>query len=401
MDYYSFFKQSLDDIKQNGNYREFAHIKRIVGKLPKAQLFKNNQWKEITIWCSNDYLGMGHNEQVIESFTKATLECGAGAGGTRNISGNNHYHLELENELASWYNKDAALIFTSGYVANLTALATLGAKLPNCVILSDELNHNSMIAGIKYSNAEKIIFKHNDLKDLEDKLQKQPINRPKIIAFESVYSMSADIAPIKEICDLAKKYHAITYLDEVHAVGMYGATGSGVAEQVNCADRIDVIQGTLGKAIGTIGGYITAKAELVDFIRSFGQGFIFTTSLPPAIAAAATTSIKILKSASDLRHKHHQNATILRSAFKENGIPYIDEASHIVPAMIGDSILCKQASDMLLDVYGIYVQPINYPTVAKGTERLRFTPSPFHTQQDIDYLVKALSATLNEYRIAS
>jgi 5-aminolevulinate synthase len=389
MDHNYLFEEQLDYLKKEGNYRIFADLKRYKGDFPRAKSFGNNSNHDVTVWCSNDYLGMGQNPKVIEAMHYAIDECGAGAGGTRNISGTNHYHVLLEQELADLHAKESALLFTSGYVSNWAALSTLGSRLRNCVILSDELNHASMIEGIRHSRAQKVIWKHNDTKDLEVKLQQLDPKIPKIIAFESVYSMDGDIAPIKEICDIADKYGAMTYLDEVHAVGLYGARGGGISEEQGVADRVTIIEGTLGKAFGVVGGYITASNTICDFIRSFASGFIFTTALPPA-AAGAMASIKHLKVSELERRKQKIQVEKLRSKLDLVGIPHIRNASHIVPVMIKNPIKCKEISDILLNEYKIYVQPINYPTVPKGTERLRITPSPLHTDADIDYLVSCL-----------
>jgi len=345
----------------------------------------------VTVWCSNDYLCMGQNEAVLQAMHETLDKSGAGAGGTRNISGTNHHHVLLERELADLHGKDAALLFTSGYVSNWASLSTLGARLPNAVILSDSLNHASMIEGIRHAKCGKVIWKHNDLEDLRAKLQACPEGSTKIIAFESVYSMDGDIAPIAEICDLADEFGAMTYIDEVHAVGMYGPHGGGVAEAMGCMDRITLIEGTLGKAFGVMGGYITGSAPLIDFIRSFASGFIFTTALPPALAAGAMTSIRHLKQSDVERTLQKQQVAKLRARLDSIGIPHLPNPSHIVPVMVKDPVKCKMISDILLDDYGIYVQPINYPTVPKGTERLRFTPGPGHSDADIDHLVRALS----------
>ena len=342
---------------------------------------------------------MGQNSLVVDAMREALERCGAGAGGTRNISGTNHYHILLEEELANLHQKEASLIFTSGYVANLTTLSTIGQMLPNCVMLSDSNNHNSMIAGIRHSRSEKIIFKHNDVVDLENKLLGLDKNRPKVIAFESVYSMDGDIAPIKEICDLAEKYGALTFLDEVHAVGLYGANGAGVSERDNLMDRIDILQGTLAKGFGVVGGYIAASNNLCDFIRSYGDGFIFSTSMPPAVAAGALTSVKHVKAHPELRSQHQERAAKLKSMLGNAGIPFMPSVTHIVPVLVGDPVLCKQASDELLYNHGIYVQPINYPTVPRGTERLRFTPTPLHNDELMVNLVKALTTVWRDLGI--
>ena len=345
----------------------------------------------MTVWCSNDYLGMGQNPLTIAAMCEAVQRTGTGAGGTRNISGTNHDHLLLEAELADLHGKDAALLFTSGYVSNWAALSCLGSRLENCVILSDAGNHASMIEGIRHSQAKKVIWKHNDVADLEAKLAALPADIPKIVAFESVYSMDGDICPMKEIVEVAEKYGAMTYLDEVHAVGLYGPRGGGISEREGLAHRITLIEGTLGKAYGVVGGYITGSVALCDFIRSFASGFIFTTALPPAVAAAARASIMHLKTSTDERTRHQAQVAKLRAALDRAGIPHMHNESHIVPVMIKDPVKTRMLADYLMQEWGIYVQPINYPTVPKGTERLRFTPSPLHTDEDIDHLVGALT----------
>ena len=390
MNYQKFFADKIGALKEEGRYRVFADLERDAGNFPRAVNHRNNEINDVTVWCSNDYLGMGQHPDVLSAMKSAINKCGAGAGGTRNIAGTNHYHVLLEQELADLHGKEAALIFGSGWTANLTALSTLGAMLPECVILSDAYNHNSMIEGIVHSQAEKKIFKHNDPEDLKRLLKQYPVDRPKLIAFESVYSMDGDIAPIKEFCDLADKYGAMTFIDEVHAVGLYGQRGGGVCEREGLADRLTVIQGTLAKAFGVVGGYIAGSAEFCDFIRSYGTGFIFSTSMPPGVAAAALESVRYLKQHNEVREKHQERAATLKRRFAEAGIPVMPSVTHIVPVFIGDPVLCKQASDALLDQYGIYVQPINYPTVERGTERLRFTPTPLHSDADMDHLVSAM-----------
>jgi 5-aminolevulinate synthase len=390
MNYEDFFAERIEILKSEGNYRVFADLERINGGFPRADNHRGDHVKEVTVWCSNDYLGMGQNTEVVQAMHEAMDKCGAGAGGTRNISGTNHYHVLLEQELAKLHNTEAALIFTSGYVANFTTLSTLGAKIPDLLIISDDQNHNSMIEGIRLGRADKVVFKHNELEDLERLLKEQPLDRPKMIAFESVYSMDGDIAPIKEICDLADKYNAMTYIDEVHAVGLYGEHGAGVAEREGLMHRLTVIQGTMAKGFGVVGGYIAGSKSMCDFVRSFGQGFIFSTSLPPAIAAGCLASVRYLSAHNELRLQHQARAKSLRAKFDLAGLPHLHNPSHIVPLMVNDPVLCKKASDMLMEKFNHYVQPINYPTVPKGTERLRFTPSPVHTEEMMDELVACL-----------
>ncbi|SKA22083.1 5-aminolevulinate synthase [Enhydrobacter aerosaccus] len=391
MNYEAFFTGHLDRLRDEGRYRVFAELERIVGAFPRARFHREGgPAKDVTVWCSNDYLAMGQHPVVLDAMQSAIGAQGSGAGGTRNISGTNTFHTALEQELAALHRKDAALIFTSGYVANETTLQTLGALLPGCELYSDAFNHASMIAGIRHSGAVRKIFRHNDLHHLEELLAAADPSTPKIVAFESVYSMDGDVAPIGDICDLAHRYGALTYLDEVHAVGMYGDRGAGVAERDDVLDKVDIVQGTLAKAFGVVGGYIASSAATVDFIRSCGSGFIFTTSLPPAIAAAAAASIRYVSSHPELRVRHQERAATLKRRLAAAGLPVMPSATHIVPVSVGDATLCKQASDLLMDRHDIYVQPINYPTVPRGTERLRLTPTPLHTDEHMAYLVSAL-----------
>jgi len=401
MDYAGFFEQQLAGLRDEGHYRVFADLSRHQGQFPRAARYKpDGSVCDVTVWCSNDYLGMGQNAEVIAAMTAAIKQCGAGAGGTRNISGTNHHHVELERELADLHGKEAALIFTSGYVSNWASLGTLASRLPGCAVFSDADNHASMIEGIRHSKAERHIWKHNDPEDLDRLLSAVDPARPKLVAFESVYSMDGDMSPIAEICDVAEKHNALTYLDEVHAVGMYGPRGGGVAEREGIMDRLDVIEGTLGKAFGVMGGYITASTQLCDFVRSFASGFIFTTALPPAVAAGAIASIKHLKQSDTERLQQREMVAALRAGLDRAGIPHMPNESHIVPVMVGDAVKCKWLSDWLLDNAGIYVQPINYPTVPKGTERLRFTPTPLHSQADIEHLVSALNELWSQCALA-
>lgn len=400
MNFDTLFQAQIDTLKNDGNYRYFAELERKAGKFPKATNHLNGEQRDVTVWCSNDYLGMGQHPAVIAAMCEAVNRTGTGAGGTRNISGTNHDHLMLERELADLHGKEAALIFTSGYISNWATLATLGSRLENCVILSDAGNHASMIEGIRHSRAHKVIWKHNDVHDLEMKLRALPEEYPKIVAFESVYSMDGDIAPIEAIVEIAEKYGAMTYIDEVHAVGMYGPRGGGVTEELGLTNRITLIEGTLGKAFGCVGGYITGSKVLCDFIRSFASGFIFTTALPPAVAAAARTSIAHLKVSQSERAGQRCQVARLRAALDHHGIPYMANDSHIVPVIIGDPVKTKMLADYLMLEWDIYVQPINYPTVPKGTERLRFTPSPLHSDDDIDHLVNALKKLWKQCAIA-
>ena len=391
MNYEKFFTDRIADLKAEGRYRTFADLERQAGAYPLAKNHHPDGTLDVTVWCANDYLGMAQNPVVLEAMKAAIDQHGAGSGGTRNISGTNHYHVLLEEELASLHGKQAALTFTSGYVANMTTLSTIGQMIKGIVMVSDEQNHNSMIAGMRHSRADKKIFKHNDLKDLEAKLREIEPGRPKLVAFESVYSMDGDIAPIADILDIAEKYGALTFIDEVHAVGLYGKTGAGVAERDGLMDRIDIIQGTLAKGFGIVGGYIAGSAAMCDFIRSYGDGFIFSTSIPPAIAAGALASVRYVRAHDELRQLHQERAATLKRRFREASIPVMPSVSHIVPVMVGDAVLCKQASDELLSHDRIYVQPINYPTVPRGTERLRFTPTPLHDDAAMDHLIDAMT----------
>lgn len=396
MDYQHYFAKRIADLKSEGRYRVFADLERKCGRFPVANNYRDGQVHEVTVWCSNDYLGMGQHPEVLAAAKEAVDRCGAGAGGTRNISGTNHYHVLLEEELASWNAKESALLFTSGYVANDTTLSTLASTIPGCVVFSDELNHNSMIEGIRHSKAPKHIWRHNDPESLDELLSAYPKETPKLVAFESVYSMDGDIAPIAEICDVAEAHNAMTYLDEVHAAGMYGTFGSGVAERDGVRERITIIQGTLAKAVGVVGGYIAASNALVDYVRSFGPGFIFSSSMPPMVAAAALASIKVLRKDPSIRDRHQERAATTKRRLAEAGIPVMPSVSHIVPVMVGNASLCKQASDLLLNKHNIYVQPINYPTVPVGTERLRVTPTPLHTDEMLDHLVKSFVSVWDE-----
>jgi 5-aminolevulinate synthase len=400
MNYEVFFRKELDGVRREGRYRVFADLERRAGNFPHATCYRGREQTSVTVWCSNDYLGMGQNATVIEAMHEAIERCGAGAGGTRNISGNNHYLVLLEEELADLHGKESALLFTSGYVSNWAALSTLSSRMPGCVVLSDALNHASIIEGIRHGRAEKLVFAHNSPEDLERKLRDLDPHAPKLVVFESVYSMDGDVAPIAELCDVADKYGAMTYLDEVHAVGLYGPRGGGIAEREGLSDRLTVIEGTLAKGFGIIGGYIAGSAAVCDFVRSFSSGFIFTTALPPAVAAGAIASIRHLKQSTLERERHQDRVSVVRRKLEEAGVPHMANPTHIVPVPVGDAMLCKHISDQLLDRYGIYVQPINYPTVPRGTERLRITPSPLHTDEDIEHLVRSLSAIWSELGLA-
>ena len=390
MDYEAFFASHLDRLRDEGRYRVFAELERIVGAFPRARFHQDGETRDVTVWCSNDYLAMGQHPVVLEAMQAAITAQGSGAGGTRNISGTNTLHVALEHELARLHTKEAALVFTSGYVANETTLQTLGALLPGCELYSDAFNHASMIAGIRHSGAVRKVFRHNDLDHLEQLLAAADPRTAKVVAFESVYSMDGDVSPIGEICDLAHRHGALTYLDEVHAVGMYGPRGAGVAERDGALDKVDIVQGTLAKAFGVVGGYIASTAATIDFVRSCGSGFIFSTSMPPAIAGAALASIRYVTAHSELRARHQERAATLKRRLAAAGLPVMPSVTHIVPVSVGDAALCKRASDVLMDRHSIYVQPINYPTVPRGTERLRLTPTPLHSDDDMTRLVAAL-----------
>ena len=400
MDYDAFFASQLDAVREEGRYRVFTDIKRHRGNFPQATRFIDEDTQPFTVWCSNDYLGMGQHPVVVDAMHAALDECGAGAGGTRNISGTNHYHVELERELADLHGKEAALLFTSGYVSNWAALGTLASRIPGCVVFSDALNHASMIEGIRASRAPYKIWKHNDPEDLDRMLSDYGPDVPKLVAFESVYSMDGDIAPIAEILDVCERHGAMTYIDEVHAVGLYGPRGGGIAEREGLMDRITVIEGTLGKAYGVMGGYIAASADLVDYVRTFASGFIFSTALPPAVAAGAAASIRHLKTSDRERTLHQERVAEVRRKLDAMGIPHLPNPSHIIPVMVGDAKKCKMISDWLMENHGIYVQPINYPTVPVGTERLRITPSPVHTDGDTGRLIDALSEIWSRCELA-
>jgi 5-aminolevulinate synthase len=395
----AFFQSRLEHIRSEGRYRIFADLKRRVGAYPRA--YDHSLQSEVTVWCSNDYLGMGQHPAVRAAMHEAIDCVGAGAGGTRNISGTSHYHVLLEREIADLHNKESALLFSSGYVANDATLSTLGSLIPGCIIFSDAHNHASMIQGIKNSGAEKHIFRHNDVEDLARKLAAVDAERPKIVCFESVYSMDGDVAPIADLCDVAERYGAMTYLDEVHAVGLYGPTGGGIAERDGLSHRLTIVQGTLAKAFGLVGGYIAASAALVDFVRSFSPGFIFTSAMPPAIAAGALASMRYLKGDSSLRVLHQERVAALKRELVRADLPMIASPSHIVPVFVGDPLTCKVISDELLRCYGIYVQPINYPTVPRGTERFRLAPTPLHSDPDILWLVNAMRGIWDRLELVS
>ena len=398
-DFQGFFEASLQTLRAENRYRVFADLQRRAGAFPRA--FHHQLGAEVTVWCSNDYLGMGQHPTVLAAMHDAIDTAGAGAGGTRNISGTSRYHILLEHELAELHGKAASLLFTSGYVANQAVLSTLGSQLPDCIIYSDAHNHASMIQGIRQSRAEKYRFRHNDFKELDRLLGSADPRRPKLVCFESVYSMDGDIAPIAELCDVADRHGAMTYLDEVHAVGLYGPRGGGIAERDGLTDRLTVIQGTLAKAFGLMGGYIAGSASVIDFIRSCASGFIFTTALPPAISAGALASVRHLKATPSLRAAHQARAASLKKRLAKAGLPVMPTQSHIVPITVGNARLCKMACDMLLNDFGIYVQPINYPTVPRGTERLRLTPTPLHTDADIEHLVRALGEIWDQLGLRS
>jgi 5-aminolevulinate synthase len=400
LDYQRIFAQAIDRLHAEGRYRVFIDILRNKGSYPNARCFAgHNGPKPITVWCSNDYLTMGQNPKVVAAMEEALHDVGAGSGGTRNIGGNTHYHVDLERELADLHGKEGALLFTSGYVSNDATLSTIAKILPGCVIFSDELNHASMIAGIRNSGAEKKVFRHNDLEHLEQLLEETDPDLPKLIAFESVYSMDGDVAPIHAICDLAEKYNALTYIDEVHAVGMYGPRGGGITDRDEAAHRIDIIEGTLGKAFGVMGGYIAADSRIIDVIRSYAPGFIFTTSLSPVLVAGVLASVRHLKASSVEREAQQAAAASLKAMMAEAGLPVMPSTTHIVPLMIGDPVRAKQIADILLAEYGVYVQPINYPTVPRGTERLRFTPGPAHNRAMMDELTKALAEIMDRLEL--
>ncbi|HLZ06347.1 MAG TPA: 5-aminolevulinate synthase [Bradyrhizobium sp.] len=390
MDYSQFFSAALGKLHHERRYRVFADLERIAGRFPHAVWHSPKGKRDVVIWCSNDYLGMGQHPKVVGAMVETATRVGTGAGGTRNIAGTNHPLVQLEAELADLHGKEASLLFTSGYVSNQTGIATIARLIPNCLILSDALNHNSMIEGVRQAGCERQIFRHSDMADLEELLIAAGPDRPKLIVCESLYSMDGDVAPLAKICDLAEKYGAMTYVDEVHAVGMYGPRGGGIAERDGVMHRIDILEGTLAKAFGCLGGYIAGKADMIDAVRSYAPGFIFTTALPPPICSAATASIRHLKTSNWERERHQDRAARTKAILSAAGLPVMSSDTHIVPLFVGDPERCKRASDMLLEEHGIYIQPINYPTVAKGTERLRITPSPYHDDGLIDRLAEAL-----------
>ena len=392
MDHDVFFRETLAGLKAEGRYRVFADLERACGRFPRATIHRDGKDFDVTVWCSNDYLGMGQHPETLGAMHRALDAWGAGAGGTRNISGTNHGHVLLERELASLHGKEAALLFGSGWMANFTALSTLAARLPGCIVFSDEKNHNSIIEGISHSRAQKRIFRHNDPAHLNELLAATPAGRTKLVVFESVYSMDGDVAPMRDLVDVADRHGALTYVDEVHAVGLYGREGAGIAAREGVADRVTIIQGTLAKAYGVVGGYIAASAEICDFIRSFGSGFIFSTAIPPAVAAGALASVRYLRAHDEIRVRHQERAAAVKNRLSAIGVPLLPSASHIVPVLVGDARRCKDATDELLSRHSIYVQPINYPTVPRGTERLRITPTPLHSDADIAALVDAVAA---------
>ncbi|HUX78185.1 MAG TPA: 5-aminolevulinate synthase [Alphaproteobacteria bacterium] len=399
MDYDVFFKQKLQDIKNEGRYRIFADLERCAQDFPYAHYYNEGDSRRVVVWCSNDYLAMGQHEKVLNAMIGATRKVGAGAGGTRNIAGTNHYHVLLEREIADLHNKEAALIFSSGYVSNEASISTLASHLPECVVFSDACNHASIIQGIRYSRAEREIFRHNDVSHLKELLARYPKERAKLVIFESVYSMDGDIAPIESFCDLAEEYNALTFIDEVHAVGLYGHKGGGIAQRDKQDHRLSIIEGTLGKAFGVVGGYIASSTDLIDFVRSFAPGFIFTTAMPPAVAAGALASIRHLKVSQMERQCHQETVEKVKKRLVQAGIPFMPTSSHIIPILVGNAYQCKLASDQLLNVHNVYVQPINYPTVPRGTERLRITPSPVHTDHMIDDLIDALESVWDNLAI--
>lgn len=399
MNYAQFFQDGIDNIKAEGRYRIFRNITRDAGQFPYATYRDGICEKRVVVWCSNDYLGMGQHPVVLSAMQQALTHAGAGAGGTRNIAGTTHYHVQLEQELASLHNKPAALLFNSAYIANEASISTLARHLPHCVIFSDAKNHASMIQGVRHSGTEKHIFRHSDLAHLKELLQQQPLERAKIIAFESVYSMDGDIGPIEEICTLAKKYHALTYLDEVHAVGLYGAQGGGIAQKLGLQEQVDIINGTLGKAFGVLGGYIAGDSAIVDFVRCYASGFIFTTALPPVIAAGALASVQHLKNSDKERMQQQEHVKQLKKLLQQARIPLLDNPTHIIAVIVGDSILCQRLAQKMLDEHDLYVQPINYPTVARGSERLRLTPTHLHTPLMLEQMAAALDTVWHELNL--